>query len=1146
MSNTGKKIVDFEARQNALDITHSIAVQAPAGSGKTELLSLRFLKLLAVCQYPEEVLAITFTKKAANEMAQRILNTLEWAQQVDPNTIETQLDHDRYQIANSVLEQDKKESWQLQQTPNRLRIQTIDSFCNFLANRLPILSNFGGPLQISEQIDDCYHLAIRNCLKLLDEDLPIASAIGELMLHFDNDSQKLEALLTNLLKQREQWIGDVVGVANSPQKAMDYLASSLLELIEESIEDAQALLDPYTTELIPLLQYATNNLREAGSDSQLLLCSDLSELPESGHENLHIWIGLSELLLLKSGSAFRKDVRKDVGFPPQSGNKEQKALQKEKKDAMKTLLQSMAESSELLQALDYLRRLPLPGGDDFSWEFLSTLTLVLPTLMAQLELAFTQKNKVDYPQVSLAALSALGSEDNPTDLALSLDYQIKHILVDEFQDTSSSQMELLRKLTAGWEERDGRTLFVVGDAMQSCYGFRNANVGLFIRLRENGMAHIPMTAIDLLANFRSDTGVVNWVNTVFSGAFPQQNDISRGAVAYSHSHAVHPLDIEKAVSTRIYQFEEGSKLDASIEEAAYIADEISRLRKQHPRREIAILVRNRGHLEFILPALREAEIPWLANEIDRLDTLPLITDLISLTSAVCNHADRLSWLAILRAPWCGISLEDLHVVANFANNSSVFDSMSALCADRANMQLSADGLARIMKLSSVLRGALAAKQQTRISRVIRTTFKELGGERILRSESERDSLERFYEILKNSEVAGSLENFAEFEARIEKSFVSSTAVAADANPVQIMTIHKSKGLEFDHVFLPGLARTSRADDKSLLLWHQRLNQQGENKLFLATLSATGSDDNNLYNLLRFEKAEKSRLETTRLLYIGVTRAMKSVYLSASLADKDGEAAAPGSRTLLATIWKNLTEASVDYLPIRSMSLAFKQQDPLQTRPSLLRLPTSAFTADDMIETLEQPESSSLQNNEPEQIDLATDNQLHVEVGNLVHEALQNYLSNSKLLDTANLAGLKKYWRKRLDSFAFANSDIDNAMAKIEQSLRDTLQDSELGWVFDNRQEQSAAELPLQSFTSGYVHTYIIDRTFIDSTGVRWIIDYKSSQPSNKQSLESFFTEQTALYGEQLARYRSLYANEDNKGIKTALLFTSLPKLIECG
>ena len=119
------------------------------------------------------------------------------------------------------------------------------------------------------------------------------------------------------------------------------------------------------------------------------------------------------------------------------------------------------------------------------------------------------------------------------------------------------------------------------------------------------------------------------------------------------------------------------------------------------------------------------------------------------------------------------------------------------------------------------------------------------------------------------------------------------------------------------------------------------------------------------------------------------------------------------------------------------------------------------------------------------------------------------------------------------------------MVKIEQSLLSTLQDSELRWIFDHEQEQSAAELPLQSYANDFVHTHIIDRTFIDKNGVRWIIDYKSSQPSSNQSVESFLAEQVTLYSGQLTRYRNLFENEENKGVKTALLFTSLAKLVEC-
>lgn len=1142
-------VIDAEARQSALDISRSIAVQAPAGSGKTELLSLRFLKLLAVCQHPEEVLAITFTKKAANEMSERILSTLAWAESVSSDELDSPLDRDRYRIARSVLAQDAKEAWRLQQSPNRLRIQTIDSFSNFLASRLPILSNFGGPIAISEEVDDCYRLAVRNLFKLLDSELPIAPAIAELMLHLDNETEKLETLLTSLLRQREQWIGDVVGVASSPQQAFDYLQDNLLELVTESIADVASLLSPFEPELLPLLDFATQNLAEAGSDSTLLLCAGLVSLPGTEPAHLSEWIALTELLLTKSRDkvAFRKTVDKKCGFPAPSSSKEQKQLLTDRKQAMQALLVSMAESSELLQALDYLRRLPMPDDDPDSWAFLDTLTAILPTLMAQLEIAFAQRKKVDYPQVSLAALRALGNEDKPTDLTLSLDYQIQHILVDEFQDTSSSQMDLLARLTAGWEVADGRTLFVVGDAMQSCYGFRNANVGLFIKLRQTGLGQIPMSSIDLQANFRSDSGVVDWVNAIFSQAFPQEDDISRGAVRYSESHAVHPVDISPAVSSRLYQYGEDSKLEAQIEEASFIAEEISRLRKQYPERTVAILVRSRPLLKYILPALREAEIPWLATEIDSLNALPIITDLISLTSAICNETDRLSWLAILRAPWCGLSLQDLHTVANFGGNISVMQSLRELCVVGEASPLTDDGHARALRLTHILDWALAAKLQGRISHVVRGAFVRLGGRQIIASAAEGDSVERFFEILLQSEVAGGLENISEFEARVAKSYVSAPT-QTENNPVQIMTIHKSKGLEFDHVFLPGLASPGRSDDKSLLLWHQRLNEAGRNKLFLATLSATGSEDNSLYNLLRYEKAEKSRLERARLLYIGITRAMKSVYLSAVLADKEGEPAPPASRSLLATIWDSLQQSerytdTMEFISVQSLSLGIAPQDPLTLPPSLYRLCADSITPAPSVEGDSEPAEEEETEKE---LSSGIDNQLHSEVGTLVHEALQNFVDYNQSMEDVVNPELRDYWTSRLRPFGFDAAEIAQALSRIEHSLRSTLGSTELGWLFDSTLKQSATELALQSHGNGFVHTHVIDRTFIDDSGVRWIIDYKSSTPVAGQTTEDFVNEQITLYSGQLARYRSLFEGEENLGIKTALLLTSLPQLVECG
>src|SRR5690606_35422690 len=145
--------------------------------------------------------------------------------------------------------------------------------------------------------------------------------------------------------------------------------------------------------------------------------------------------------------------------------------------------------------------------------------------------------EADYVEVALRALQALGSADEPTDLALAFDHRIRHILIDEFQDTSFTQLDLLERLTAGWTPGDGRTLFCVGDPMQSIYRFRQAEVGLFLELQRRGLKHLPLEPLTLTANFRSTQPVVRWVNDVFRTVIPPHDGIEQGAVRYSASVA---------------------------------------------------------------------------------------------------------------------------------------------------------------------------------------------------------------------------------------------------------------------------------------------------------------------------------------------------------------------------------------------------------------------------------------------------------------------------------------------------------------------------------------------------------------------------------------------------------------------------------
>ena len=121
------------------------------------------------------------------------------------------------------------------------------------------------------------------------------------------------------------------------------------------------------------------------------------------------------------------------------------------------------------------------------------------------KLVFQTQGEADYVEIALRALRALGTADEPTDLALAFDYRLQHILVDEFQDTSFSQLDLLERLTGGWADGDGRTLFCVGDPMQSIYRFRQAEVGLFIDLQQHGLRNLRLQPLRLGSEFPLDS-----------------------------------------------------------------------------------------------------------------------------------------------------------------------------------------------------------------------------------------------------------------------------------------------------------------------------------------------------------------------------------------------------------------------------------------------------------------------------------------------------------------------------------------------------------------------------------------------------------------------------------------------------------------
>ena len=1130
---------DHAAREQALDIAASYIVQAPAGSGKTELLTLRYLKLLAICRQPEEVLAITFTRKAASEMRDRVIKVLNWAQQCLLGTARADdaITELRLAIASTVLQANEQNGWRLLDNPGRMRIQTIDSFCFYLANQLPVLSQVGGNPAVTEHAEPVFREAAKATLAQLETDTPLAESIGIVLRHLDNDIATVEQQLLKLLYQRDQWAGYIQAITSDDSETRHYLKLGLEELIAESLSDVRELLEGEESLIVKLLNYSANNRIEAGDlNDSLRTILPLSELPAAGHEQLPVWNLLLSIFLRKDGG-WLKAANKNHGFPPGA-----------EKDERKALVERLEGHDELLQALNYIALLPDPKLDSKQWQFQVALCHVLQTLNLQLLLAFRNFRVVDYTQTGAAALLALGDTEQPTDLAMALDNVIQHILVDEFQDTSQLQLELLKRLTAGWTPDDGRSLFLVGDAMQSCYGFRNANVGIYLGVLEQGLGDLTLQPLQLSSNFRSQRPVVEWVNEVFQTVFPVQPNISRGAVPYSVADIIHEGTDSTGVSVEVIHYDAEQRLLAQLAEADWIANRVVQLRKDFPGDSIAILVRTRGQLENLVPSLRAAQLQWTATDIDRLASLPVIADLSSLVRIILHPGDRLAWLALLRAPWCGLTTADLFAITQAQADQPLWETIQQF---REIPGLSADARTMLPGFVNAMTFIMHMRFRESLRHCVEAAWTLLRGASCCLDELDEQSVNRFYELLDEQEVAGGLADYFRFEEILAEAFVPSPVDAELEGGLHLLTMHKAKGLEYDHVLLPGLNRSPRSDDKQLLIWHQRLNQHNEQRLFLAGVTETGSEDTPLYQLLRHEQKSKSLLESARLLYIAVTRARKSATLSAILGrDKAGEVKDPESSSLLSRMWPELTSQDrvrftklEDYLETHSIEAgqAYKQ---LPRPTPLQRFTTPVQLSNEELEIIaRQTTTDGEEDSDSEQQE---DAELQSVVGTLLHACLEHYvLAPDQTRYMEELGNMRDYWTLQLRHLDLDAAHLNATLDYIEQSFQSTVQEPSLGWIFDPAQEDSACELPLSAVSqSGFVSNHVLDRSFIDGDGVRWIIDYKSGRPSRHSSEEDFIREQLAHHGPQLANYRALFAAMENRPVRTALLLTSIPRLVE--
>jgi ATP-dependent exoDNAse (exonuclease V) beta subunit len=1034
---------DAAQRAVAVDPSLSVIVQAPAGAGKTTLLVERYLRLLATVDRPEEILAITFTIKAATEMRERVLSRL-----MDPTDA----------LGQAAATRSATLGWGLDEHPARLHIQTIDSFARTLATRLPIASGVKPGAAIAESPEILHQRAATRTLHRIHQNQNVASTLLRYIELFDNRVGAAISALASMLGKREQWIVPVSRVVGSGADDPDVLRAELDSALDQLREDALTA------------------LHEAIGSGAMAEFNDIAV--DAFPEDEHAGIKTARLFLIKEYKSLRKSFGKDIAhLPPDLGTR------------IKTLAKELNEHEAYLPVRDLamLPDAPLDSGETLHLFDVCTALLLA---LEDLDTECTLSGSIDFTEIMLAARRALKAPDGPTDLALALDYRLKHILVDEFQDTSTAQFELFKLLAAGFEPGDGRTFFAVGDPMQSIYGFRDADVARFYELQHEGIADVRAQNVRLRANFRSDASLIEWVNQTFARVLGTADQPQTGKVAFAAAIA-RKTSLIASVGVRQYA-------DPKDEISAIIA-RVRELLLADTTSTVAILVQTRNQLPALLTALTQAEIPYTGRDLEQLASVPVVQDIVNVLSVLTEPDNRIAWFAVLRAPFVGLPLKLLEEIATQANVG----------------QWVREGSSNHPAVQR-LRAALIATDA------------------VLHEVTPREALETFlfragaFDACDARAVENALLCLDRIESlgargvdvsEVRQSFEGLFAASGTPTRLEILTAHKSKGLEWDHVILPFLDRKGSIDHGAPVRWHA-IN---ENQLVMAVRDGVAE------SWLKNRSKDRATNEKGRLLYVACTRARHTLALSWSTHKEK----LPGGS--LATLIAAAT--AFESVPASSKPPESATTTPRSTLPR--RLP------DDWRWAI--PENARLPADVTEVATPASEDQaqdpIASAIGDCVHTLLARLAGDDLPSSAASLIRLlESDLRVGCVMQGVCAADVESCIQQARTLVDRTLADRDGRWIlgsFTTAEVESEHSVVLDH----RLVTVRFDRMFVDAEGVRWIVDYKSGAMNAAADTGQLATE-IDRYRPQLQRYRRiaeiLWPEEP---VRTALYFTSIPRLV---
>ncbi len=347
-----------------------------------------------------------------------------------------------------------------------------------------------------------------------------------------------------------------------------------------------------------------------------------------------------------------------------------------------------------------------------------------------------------------------------------------------------------------------------------------------------------------------------------------------------------------------------------------------------------------------------------------------------------------------------------------------------------------------------------------------------------------------------------------------------------------MTLHKAKGLEFDRVIIPQLDRLPRNDGREILLWDEHSNAAGGRSFLLAADDLGPGDAPTLYNYLKAQRQQKMLLEATRLLYVGATRAVSQLLLTARVRwdEKTGLPHGPSRHSLLSPVW----QAFVQQMTVHQSRATPEPANPMPRLPLLTRQSHNLGRPPGNADVTHLPQEAGRTISRPDS---------HVErsIGIVMHLALAE-LSGRPVLPAKASAVDQRRWRMALQREGLWREVLEDAMNEVRSCIDQTLQPGHIGrWILSSEHADAHSEWALTTVNSpGEIKDIVIDRSFIDrATGWRWIIDYKNSRPAPGESVDDFTARESATYIDQLRGYCQALRQLGQEPLHCALFFTAL-------